>query len=73
MSTPAPKCPHCHDTGSTEKSWDGLSLDCGRCDVAVQRAKFDAWALVNLPADRDAALWLAYQRGLAEGSDGRPA
>lgn len=64
-----PNCQDCHDTGSTQKRMDADYLDCGRCDVFTKRAEFDAWALVNLPADRDAALWLAYLHGQGAAPD----
>ncbi|UOD28751.1 hypothetical protein INH39_25420 [Massilia violaceinigra] len=56
-------CAHCNGTGSLSKDAYGY-LDCAYCDVAQERADFEADA-PEQPTVVD--LWLAYQRGKAGG------
>lgn len=63
MMATFPKCPCCADTGSLSKDLHGL-LDCGRCNVATERAALATrareWVRQNDPV---VCLWLAYQQG----------
>lgn len=76
MTTLAPTCPHCLDTGSLSKRLDASYLDCGHCPAGEKRAEFNKWARVFIHASVDAAMWAAYQRGrhdgIAEARDGQP-
>lgn len=67
MTTPVPKCSHCHDTGNLTKTLEHGHLDCGHCDAAEKRRDLEEWCRRNIPPffSRSAAAWLIYQHGHA--------
>lgn len=60
------KCVHCCDTGSLSKDIES-SLDCPYCSVALQRVGLETWALAEKLEVGMSALWLIYQKGVADG------
>jgi hypothetical protein len=70
MTTPAPNCAYCRDTGSLSQRLEG-DLDCGHCDAAIARARLNSWCAQKIPkgASKSAAAWLIYLHGLVEGID----
>ena len=61
-------CAYCNGTGSLSKEMSGY-LDCGRCDVATERAELESWAARRgLDCYAVTALWLIYQHGKAAGA-----
>lgn len=69
MSTPAPKCTHCDDTGSLSKQLEGGQLDCVYCEAARTRTELEAWCKANIPkfSSQGVIAWLIYQHGVAAG------
>jgi hypothetical protein len=55
------KCTYCNDTGSSSRTLSG-HLDCGYCDVAVERAQFEA-IVDRSSLNIRALLWTTYQMG----------
>lgn len=74
MSTPAPKCTHCHDTGSLSKDLEG-QLDCVYCKAADQRVALQAWCRDSIPrfSSISTVAWMIFQHAQELATDGRPA
>lgn len=71
MTTMAPKCAHCADTGNLQQDPHG-QLDCAHCTVATERTMLNAWAKqqgILRWSDGVSSwhLWLIYQHGYAAG------
>ena len=67
----APTCSKCNDTGSLSRDvYDG-TLDCTHCEVATERAAFNAWSrtICGVMGMNDADAWLICQRGKAAAAD----
>ena len=60
-------CGYCNDTGSLSKQAWG-QLDCGHCDVALERMRVEAWARRAAPATSAIDVWTIYQFGKAAGA-----